>query len=138
MPTGRDTLAGTFTLTVSAAGVTSVESNSYSIAPGAGVLSFVSQPSKTVAGNDIGPVTVRIADRYGNGSGGGRGHPRHHGRATLASGAQTLTTDATGEVVFDPLTENLAGTYSSRGHGGGTRQPQVQKLHRLRRLRRPR
>ncbi len=106
-----DTRAGTFTMTMSAAGVASVESNSYSIAPAAGLLSFLSQPSRTVAGNDIGPVTVRLADRYGNALA-GVAVSIGITPGTVGGGAQTLTTDTTGQAVFDPLTENLAGTYS--------------------------
>ncbi len=106
-----DTVAGTFTLTASASGVPSAQSNGYAIAPAAGALSFVGVLRNVVAGNDFGPVTVRVADRYGNGL---SGVAVAIGilPGALSSGGQTLTTGSTGEVVFDPLTENLVGTYA--------------------------
>ncbi len=106
-----ETLAGTYTLTASANGVASVESNSFAIVPAVGVLSFVNQPTTTVAGSDIGPVTMRITDRYGN-IVSGVAVTIGITPGVLSSGRETLTTDSNGEVVFDPLTENLAGTYA--------------------------
>ncbi len=111
-------LAGTHTVTATAPGLTGAVSNSFSIAPGAGLLSFVAGAGQNAtAGSVIGPVTVRVADRFGNvlpgvaiavsivpGSGAGT--------AASRSGAVTLTTDATGQAVFSSLTETLAGPYS--------------------------
>ena len=133
-----ETVAGTYTLTATATGLTSAASNSFSdrarrrhaqlCEPAVG---------KATAGNDIGPVTVRIADRYGNGLS-GVAVTIGITPGTLTGGAQTLTTDATGEAVFDPADRKPGRDLQSRGHGGGTRQPQVRHLHRLRRPRRPR
>ena len=73
-----ETMAGTDTLTASATGVTSAESNSFTIAPGAGMLSFVSQPSQDRRrqrhrprdGADRRPLRQR--------PGGSHRHHRHH------------------------------------------------------------
>ncbi len=117
-----ETIAGTDTLTASAAaGEISVESDSFTVAPGAGKLSFVNQPSKTTADGDIGPVALRLTDRLGNGL---PDVPVTLGitPGTLANGTETLTTDDTGEVIFDPLNETRVGTYTlvATAAGGGS------------------
>ncbi len=111
-----ETVAGMHTVIASANGLSSIESNNFTIVHGAGVLSLVNQPSQTAAGSDIGPVTVRIADRFGNSVAGvavavGITGPGANTAGSLNTTA-TLTTDATGQAVFDPLTETRAGTYA--------------------------
>ena len=60
-------IAGTYMLAASANGFTSVNSNPFTISPSsASELIFVNQPSTTAAGATIGPLTVSIADKYGN------------------------------------------------------------------------
>ena len=106
-----ETAAGTQTLTATAKGLTGAASNSFTIAPGAGILSFAGQPSASAAaGSDIGPVTVRVADKYGNGES-GVAVTLGLSSGSLTGGAQTLTTDATGDAVFSPVTEDRAGNY---------------------------
>ncbi len=109
-----ENVAGAYSLYATATGLTPAMSNGLTIVPGAGILGFASPPANTTAGNDLGPVTVRVADIHGNGL------PNITVTISITPGklsnsAQTittLTTDSTGTVVFDPLAENVAGTYA--------------------------
>ena len=62
------TAAGNFTLTASSAGLTSINSNSFTISPGSGNrLAFATEPAATgTAGQPLAPVVVQIKDANGN------------------------------------------------------------------------
>ena len=73
-----ETLAGTYTLTATATGVASAESNSYIISPGAGVLSFVSQPSTGCRRQQYRPRDGADRRPLWQRSVGSHRHHRHH------------------------------------------------------------
>ena len=106
------TSAGTYTLTASSGTVTSLPSSSFTVsATTASALSFVSQPNSTTAGGNLGPVTVKLADKYGNGvSGVSIGIALTQGK--LSAGSTPLITGTGGLVVFSDLVENTAGSYT--------------------------
>jgi adhesin/invasin len=85
-----------------------------------GVVTFETQPSNTMAGVTINPVTVRVTD--------GSGNPEPPGTSvTIAlqepsatlNGTLTKTTGANGEVTFNDLTVNTTGTYHLVATAGG-------------------
>ena len=58
---------GTYSLTASAAGLTSIVSQTFTISAAAPAkLTFITQPSNTVAGTTINPITVQAVDQFGN------------------------------------------------------------------------
>ena len=102
-------LAGTYSLTASATGLTNVSSNSFTItAATAAKLAYLSQPSSTTAGTILSSVTVQVTDKFGNAVTGST-----IGIATtagaLSSGTTPLTSNALGEVVFSNLVEDIVG-----------------------------
>ena len=105
-------VTGTYSLIASATGATSTASNSFIItAAAAANLSFLSQPSSTTAGSVLNPVTVQVADKFGNAvpstSIGVALSP-----GTLSTGTTPLVANALGQVVFGDLSEDKIGTYS--------------------------
>jgi len=101
--------AGTYTLTLSAAGSVSVNSTSFKVTAGAATaLDYVTQPNNVNAGTDINPVTVEAVDTFGNPVSGVSvaviGTP-----TALTTGTTPLVTNAAGEVVFSNLSETTAG-----------------------------
>ena len=59
-------VAGTYSLIASAEGLSNVTSNSFTITAAAADALFLSQPNSTTAGTILNPVTVQIADQFGN------------------------------------------------------------------------
>jgi hypothetical protein len=112
-----DNTPGALTLTASAAGLSSVSSNSFTVASVAAKLSFATQPPTTItAGSTFSPV-VQVTDALGNTV---AGVP-----VTLALSSGTLngtlsaTTNAQGLAVFSNLSENTAGSFSLKASVSG-------------------
>jgi len=113
------TSAGSFTFTASAPGLTSVSSNSFTVTAGAvAKLSYVTQPSSTTAGSIIGPVTLLVADKYGNGVPNVAVGIAAVG-STLSTGTTPITSNPQGQAVFGNLTEDTVGTYTLSASSAG-------------------
>ena len=104
--------AGSYVLSATTSGVAAVSSSSFTITAQAATarLAFVDQPSSTTAGSTINPVTVLLADQFGNAVAGAAIGITSTPKA-LSTGTTPLTTNGSGEVVFADLSENTAGTY---------------------------
>jgi len=120
------TKVATYTLSAGSGTLARPTSNSFIIAPGAGVLSFVTQPVGTTAGSSLGNVTLKLADKYGNPL------PNVSVTARLSSGAlsgvATAATNSAGQVVFTNLAVLQAGTsytltFSAQGAASITSNP---------------
>ena len=58
--------AGTYTLLASCTGATGATSNSFIITAGAGLFTFLTEPTSTTAGTILNPITVQVADGFSN------------------------------------------------------------------------
>ena len=106
------TTEGSFELTASAPGFTSVNSNPFTIAAGSAYsVSFVHQPTATAAGSVIGPVTVLVADKYGNGVPNASVGIGLVGNK-LSTGTTPIITNGAGQAIFSDMTEDTAGTFT--------------------------
>ena len=93
--------AGTYTLSATVSGAQAVPSNSFIVSPATSTarISFGSEPSNAVAGATLNPVTIQIADTYGNAIA-GRTVSITSSPHSLTSGGSPLTTNSAGQVVF--------------------------------------
>ena len=109
-----ENIAGTYTLTASAAGLSGITSNTFNIRPDqeSGQVSFVTQPNSTTAGTTLNPVTVLFADEFNNPIAGTAIGISLVLPGVLSTGTPSLTTNSLGEVAFTDLSENVAGTYN--------------------------
>jgi len=103
------TKAATYTLSASATGLAlKATSSTFIIAPAAGKMSFVTQPTGTTAGNSLGSIAIKIVDPYGNPV------PNLSVTAKLStgtlSGTTTSATNAAGQVSFTNLAVKQPGT----------------------------
>ena len=126
--------AGSFHVTAAASSLTS-STASFTLTNAAGTankLTFVQQPTDTVAGQDISPVTVQLLDSVGNPSPTAGVPVTVQANAVLAqkglfSGNATVNTDSTGLATFSDLSIARAGTYqllaSSSGVTSATSNP---------------
>nr|MBA4150764.1 VCBS repeat-containing protein [Verrucomicrobiota bacterium] len=105
-------LIGTKELTASSAGLTDAVSDPFTITAGAATqLIYISQPNDVVAGANFGPVTLQLADQYGNPvttAGTSVTLALTSGTGSI-TGATTVNTDANGQVTFDNLDITAAG-----------------------------
>jgi hypothetical protein len=110
-------VAGTYTLTASAAGLTSVSSASFTVTPAGSRVSFVTQPPASLhAGTSFSPV-VKLADAAGNPVAGVLVSLRMS--AGALNGTLTTTTNAAGQAVFSNLSVNLVGSYTLQASVAG-------------------
>ena len=125
---------GTYTLTATSTGLTNAVSSSFVISVNltGAKLAFVTSPGTTVAGAIFIPVTVQATDQFNNKlpnvSVGISISPN-----TLSSGTTPLTTNASGQVVFTDLSEDLIGSYTLTAALSGGASITSGNLHRLRR-----
>ena len=110
------TAVGTYTLTASSTGLTSIVSSPFTITPAAVyALSFSTQPSGTdIAGTTISPApVVKATDQYGNVVPNAIISIQNTSGAALSAGSVlTATTNPSGLAVFSNLVETTAGTYT--------------------------
>ena len=106
-----ENIVGSYTLSVSATGTNTAQSNPFTIsAAAAAKLSFVNQPLGTTAGNTINAVTVKAVDTFGNVV------PATTvniaiAPGTLSAGTTSLVTNAAGLAIFTDLAEDFSGIY---------------------------
>jgi len=107
-----ETIAGTYTLTASASGLTIILSSSFKISAAAAAnVSFVTQPTNTIAGSVFTPITVQVVDTYGNAVS-STSVAISISPGSLSTGGSPIVTNALGQSVFSALSEDLVGTYS--------------------------
>ena len=114
--------AGSYSLAASATNLTSVTSTGFTISAATATArpAFVTQPSNTTAGAILNPITVRVADQYGNIVAGASVNIGLVA-GSLSTGTTPLTTgNTTGLAVFGDLSENHAGTYTLTASTGSS------------------
>ena len=102
------TKTGSYSLTASATGLTSVSTNTFTITPSLTTarITFVNQPASSAPGT-LSPVTVQVLDQYGNAV---SGIPITMRLSSGAERSRHRATGTTGRVVFTQLTDTAAGT----------------------------
>ena len=105
------TKAGTFTMSASAPGLSSVTSSSFIITPRPiAAISLVNQPANALAGATMAPLTVKGVDVYGNVVPGATINLTS--TAASFNGSPTAVTGTTGLAIFSNLSVNTAGSYT--------------------------
>jgi adhesin/invasin len=109
---------GGYTVTATVAGAGSAAFTLTNVAGEPSTLAFEQQPTNTQAGSSISTVKVSLLDAGGNPVPGVRvtmTTPPYSGRLT---GTTAVTTDASGEAVFNDLKISIAGTYKLQATAG--------------------
>ena len=113
------TKAGTYTLTASATGVTSIVSGSFTISPAAASqLLFTTQPKSAAAGTALN-VAVEALDSFGNTVPGVTISSLTLSPAATLNNFATTATTTTGLAAFNGLSVNTMGTYTMTASGAG-------------------
>ena len=111
------TTAGTYTLNAAASGLASATSNSFKVsAASASQLSFLVQPSHSMAGSAISPaVQLQLLDQFGNlvdTDNSDQVALTANGPGSLAGSSTTKVTASSGVAVFSNLVLNTTGDYT--------------------------
>ena len=112
-------VAGAYTLKASATGVTAVSSAPFTIMPyPLANLTFTTQPaSPTLAGSNLGSVTVLALNSNGQPVGAGTTVVISISSGFL-NGTLSAVTNASGQAIFNTLSENIAGNYMLTARSG--------------------